>query len=145
LTDITTVSTELTRTPGRFVSRARDQFLVTDSTVSRGGTEEAWTAGELLLAALGTCTVSSVTFYAREEDAPLADVTADVSYTRDPDDPTRYASVTLEVTTEGVTQQTAERLVRLYTENCPVFGTVSRGSGISVRVRAKEAAGVVNA
>ncbi|HEY1705069.1 MAG TPA: OsmC family protein [Trebonia sp.] len=145
----TTVTTKLTRTPGRFLSRARDQFLVTDSTTGRGGTEEAWTAGELLLSALGTCTVSSVTYYAREENAPLADVTADVSYTRDPDDQTRYASVTLQVTTEGVTQDVAERLVRLYTENCPVFGTVTRGSassgGISVQVRADQPADVVNA
>jgi hypothetical protein len=62
--------------------------------------------------------------------------------------------VTLEVATEGVTQSTAERLVRLYTENCPVFGTVTRGTaspdgtgtgGISVQVRAKESAGVVDA
>jgi uncharacterized OsmC-like protein len=137
MTDLTTVNVQTTRTDGRFIAQARDQFLVTDSTVSRGGTEEAWTAGELLLAALGTCTVSSVTFYARETGAPLADVSAAASYARDPDDPTRYSYVTLEVTTQGVSQEVAEHLVRLYTENCPVFGTVSRGAVISVTVRAE--------
>jgi uncharacterized OsmC-like protein len=140
MTDLTTVTAELTRAPGRFIARTRDQFLVTDSTVSRGGTEEAWTAGELLLSAIGTCTVSSVTFFAREENAGLTDVTAATSYARDPDDPTRYASVQLAVTTHGVSQEVAEHLVQRYTENCPVFGTVSRGSaatgGIEVTVTA---------
>ena len=145
MSDLTTVNVDTTHTTGRFLARARDQFLVTDSTVSRGGAEEAWTAGELLLAAIGTCTVSSVTFFAREEDAPLADVTAATSYERDPDDPTRYARVGLDVTTWGVSQETAEHLVRRYTQNCPVFGTVSRGSGISVSVRAEAAADVVRA
>jgi uncharacterized OsmC-like protein len=140
MADLTTVTAELTHTPGRFIACARDQFLVTDSTVSRGGAEEAWTAGELLLAAIGTCTVSSVTYFAREENAPLTDVTAATSYTRDPDDPTRYASVELAVTTHGVSQEAAEHLVQRYTENCPVFGTVSRGTaatgGIEVTVTA---------
>jgi uncharacterized OsmC-like protein len=145
MTDLTTVNVQTTHTDGRFIAQARDQFLVTDSTVSRGGTEEAWTAGELLLAALGTCTVGSVTFYAREASAPLADVSAATSYARDPDDPTRYSYVALEVTTQGVSQEVAEHLVRLYTENCPVFGTVSRGAVISVTVRAETPADVLKA
>jgi uncharacterized OsmC-like protein len=139
MSDQTIVNAEITKTPGRFIARARQQFLVTDSTVARGGAEEAWTAGELLLAALGTCAISSVTHFAREEDVELADVTAATSYTRDPDDPTRYGSVELAVTTQGVSQPVAEHLVQLYTENCPVFGTVSRGAGITVTVHAEPA------
>jgi uncharacterized OsmC-like protein len=131
-----TVTVETTRTPGRFIAGARQRFLVTDSTAGRGGPAEAWLAGELLLAALGTCAVSSVTHFAREEDAGLLDVSATTSYTRHPDDPGRYEIVELTVTTQGVSQTVAERLVKLYTENCPVFGTVSRGAGISVIVRA---------
>jgi uncharacterized OsmC-like protein len=132
--DSVTVGT--TRTQGRFLAQARGQFLVTDSTAGRGGLGEAWLAGELLLGALGTCAVSSVTHFAREEGAALDDVESTVGYTRDESDPTRYEEVVLEVTTWGVGQETAERLTRLYTENCPVFGTVSRGGKVRVEVTA---------
>jgi uncharacterized OsmC-like protein len=131
--DSVTVTT--TRTTGRFLAEAREQFLVTDSTGGRGGRGQAWLAGELLLASLGTCAVSSVTHFAREEGASLDDVEAAVGYTRDDADPTRYEEVVLTVTTWGVTQQTAERLTRLYTENCPVYGTVSRGGKVTLQVR----------
>jgi uncharacterized OsmC-like protein len=132
--DSVTVTT--TRTAGRFLAEAREQFLVTDSTGGRGGLGQAWLAGELLLASLGTCAVSSVTHFAREESASLDDVETTVAYTRDAADPTRYEEVVLSVVTWGVTQETAERLTRLYTENCPVYGTISRGGKVTVDVTA---------
>jgi uncharacterized OsmC-like protein len=132
-----TVVVGTTRTRGRFLAEAREQFLVVDSTDGRGGRGQAWLAGELLLAALGACATSSVTHFAREENIPLDDVEATVSYTRHPTDPTSYEEVVLDVTTWGVGQHEAEHLVGLYTENCPVFGTVSRGAQVKVAVLAR--------
>ncbi|MCF3960140.1 OsmC family protein [Streptomyces fuscigenes] len=132
--DSVTVTT--TRTAGRFLAEAREQFLVTDSTGGRGGRSQAWLAGELLLASLGTCAVSSITHFAREEDAALDDVETTVGYTRDATDPTRYEEVALSVTTWGVDEDTARRLTRLYTENCPVYGTISRGGTVTVALHA---------
>lgn len=126
-----------TRNRGRFLAEARERFLVVDSTEGRGGPGQAWLAGELLLAALGACATSSVTHFAREEDIPLDDVEATVSYTRHPTDPTSYEEIVLNVTTWGVGQDVAEHLVRLYTENCPVYGTTSRGGKVEVVVVAR--------
>jgi uncharacterized OsmC-like protein len=88
-------------------------------------------AGELLLSAVGTCAVSSVAAFAVEEGAPLQDVQATTTSVRHPDDPTRYESISLSVATKGIDQSTAEHLVQRFTETCPVYGTVSRGGGIS--------------
>jgi uncharacterized OsmC-like protein len=132
-----TVTVTTTRTAGRFLAEARERFLVTDSTGGRGGLGQAWLAGELLLASLGTCAVSSITHFAREEGAALDDVETTVGYTRDAADPTRYEEVVLSVTTWGVDQETGERLTRLYTENCPVYGTISRGGTVTVHVEAR--------
>ncbi|MBM9508221.1 OsmC family protein [Actinacidiphila acididurans] len=132
-----TVVVGTTRTQGRFLAEARERLLVVDSTDSRGGRGQAWLAGELLLAALGACATSSVTHFAREEAIALDDVEAKVSYTRHPTDPTAYEEVVLEVTTWGVTREEADLLVRLYTENCPVYGTTSRGATVRVAVDAR--------
>ncbi len=134
-----TVDVELTRTQGRFVVSARDRFLVTDAPANRGGAEQAWMANELLLAAIGSCAVSSVAAFAREEDAPLRDVTATAHATRNPDDPTRYALVSLDVVTEGVEQEVADHLVERFMGNCPVWGTVSRGAEVAYTVTARQA------
>jgi uncharacterized OsmC-like protein len=132
-----TVVVGTTRTQGRFLAEARERLLVVDSTDGRGGRGQAWLAGELLLAALGACATSSVTHFAREEGIALDDVEATASYTRHPTDPTAYEEVLLEVTTWDVTQEQAELLVRLYTENCPVYGTTSRGGKVRLVVRAQ--------
>jgi uncharacterized OsmC-like protein len=131
MADQMTVDVALTRTPARFIAQTRDLFLVTDSTAGRGGAEQAWMAGELLLAALGTCAVSSVTAFAAEEGLSLDDATASTTSVRHPDDPTRYESIVLTVVTKGVDQAAADHLVKRFTENCPVYGTVSRGANVS--------------
>jgi uncharacterized OsmC-like protein len=131
MADEMTVVVDLTRSPGRFIAETRDLFLVTDATAGRGGEERSWMAGELLLAALGTCAVSSVSAFAAEEGASLEDVQATTTSVRHPDDPTRYESILLSVITRGVDQATADHLVQRFTENCPVYGTVSRGGNIS--------------
>ncbi len=131
MADTMTVAVEQTRSAGRFISQTRDIFLVTDATAPRGGQELAWMAGELLLAALGTCAVSSVAAFAAEEGAPLQEVQASTTSVRHPDDPSRYESIRLNVVTRGVDQATAEHLVQRFTENCPVYGTASCAGGIT--------------
>ena len=135
------VDVELTRTQGRFIARTRDLFLVTDAPANRGGEELAWGANELVLSAIGSCAVSSVAAFAREEGVPLTDVHAEARSARDPEDPTRYAWVALEVTTDGVDQDVAERLVQRFFANCPVWGTVSRGAEVSHTVIARQTEG----
>ncbi len=128
------VTSTLTPQAGRFVTEARERFLVTDSTIARGGKAQAWLAGELLLAALSTCAVSSVTAFAREKAYALEDTSATVSSTRHPTDETRYEKVIVSVATRGVSQEQAKELVALFIGSCPVFGTVSRGSALDVLV-----------
>lgn len=124
----------LTPQTGRFIMHARDHFLVTDSTEARGGEAKAWLAGELLLAALATCAVSSVTAFARENHWPLTDVSAEGLSQRHASDETRYEKIVLTIATQGVTSQQAAELVLKFTRHCPVFGTVSRGGEIELIV-----------
>ncbi len=128
------VTSTLTPEAGRFVTEARERFLVTDSTAARGGKAQAWLAGELLLGALSTCAVSSVTAFAREKGYALEDTAATLTSTRHPSDETRYEKITLSATTRGISQEQAKELVSLFIGSCPVFGTVSRGGQVDVLV-----------
>ncbi len=134
-----TVDVTTTGTQGRFVNQAREQLLVADSTVGRGGRAEAWLAAEMLLAAIGTCASSSITFFAREGEHPLADVFVSVHADRQPGDHTRFKLITIEVSTYGIDRATAEELVRQFTATCPVYGTVSRGAEVAIEVVAHAA------
>ncbi|MET0208859.1 MAG: OsmC family protein [Burkholderiaceae bacterium] len=124
-----------TRQSGRYLLSARDQHLVADATPSRGGSGEAWMAGELLLAALATCASAVVQDTAHAAGIDIQDVRLDIESETDAADSSHYAFIRIGVTVVGATQSQAEQLVAEFTRVCPIYGSLSRGAPVTVTVR----------
>lgn len=131
--DVVSVHGRTTRTEGRFLVTAGTNHFVSDA---RSGPAEAVLAGELLLSSLASCALSNIQDHARERHSGLTGADAVISYRRDPEDPTRYQYVLLDLRLEGVGGDEAETLVGLFTGNCPIYNTLRRGGTVEVVVAA---------
>jgi len=136
--EIVTVSARPTRTRGRFVVSAGRNHLVSDTRASIGGPGEAITAGDLLLSALASCALALIHEHAETLGAVLEDVAVEASFQRNPDDPTRYRSIRIAVTVDGVDRTTAAALVQHFADRCPIYNTLRRGSDGNVTVALAE-------
>ncbi|MEV0694257.1 OsmC family protein [Streptomyces sp. NPDC050388] len=133
--DITSITGRTTDTQGRFLVTARTNHFVSDA---RTGPGEAVGAGELLLSALASCSLSNIQLHAEERGSGLTGGRAEISYQRDPQDPTRYTYLRIELLLEGVDQDEADILVGLFTGSCPIYNTLRRGGHVEVAVRVQE-------
>lgn len=129
-----TVETRSTGVPGVWLSQARTQLLVSGPTPNHGGSGNTWLAGELLLAALGTCATSLLHAEADARGLALASVHVAGESERDAERPDQYRHVRLHFTLGGVAAHEAEALVEHFKAQCPIYGTVSRGAPVSVSV-----------
>ena len=111
--------------PGRFIFSARQVHMVGDAMTARGGTGEAFLAGELLLSGLATCGLAIVTDEARRRDGRLAAAVADTTYSVDPDDTTRVRHLAIAFRVAGIAHVEADVLVRAFTERCPIYNTIA--------------------
>ncbi|VCU68044.1 OsmC-like protein [Pigmentiphaga humi] len=124
--------------PGTWLLRSRHNYLVSGATPERGGTGEPWLAGELLVAALASCATSIVADAAAGRGLALHYLSVSASSERDPDEPGRYAAITLAFDLEGPSRQEAEALVAEFQATCPIYGTLSRGAPVRVDIRTTE-------
>jgi uncharacterized OsmC-like protein len=131
---MTQVNATTTTTFGRFLLSTRNQHLVADATTARGGPGEAWTAAELLLAALLTCAHAVLAANARESGTALSGTNIFADSEPDADRPGHYAHIRLHFELHGVTQAEADALVASFTAVCPIYGSLSRGAPVSVEV-----------
>lgn len=129
-----TVTTRPTHVPGLWVSQARAQMLLSGATPKNGGTDATWYAAELLLAALNTCATSLIHAAADEKGLDLHDLLITAESERDAVQPDHYSRVHLHFHLQGVSQEEAEGLVAYFKANCPIYGTVSRGTPVSTTV-----------
>ena len=118
--------------PGRYLLSARTNHLVSDS---RYGPAEAITAGELLVAALVSCALSNVTTHGTELGADITDAHVEVVSERDPDDETRYRTITITVDIPRAPRPQAQEIVNRFTATCPIYNTIRRGGPITVTLR----------
>jgi len=131
-------SSTLTRQSGRYLLHSRDQHLVADATQTRGGPGEAWSAGELLLAALLTCANAVIESEALARKIALVDLQIDGSCKADAERKGHYSSIRLAITIAGPAQEQAEELVDAFTSVCPIYGSLSRGAPVSLTVNGKQ-------
>jgi uncharacterized OsmC-like protein len=55
------------------------------------------------------------------------------AFKRHADDPTRYDFISLEVAFEDrISRQTGDACIKHFTDNCPIYNTLRRGSPISI-------------
>lgn len=128
------VSGRADATFGRTILSARRNHFVSDGRVSQGAPGEAVSAGELLLASLVSCGLGLVHLSARERNEPKPDVVLTAEFLRDGEDPTRFASLTLNFLFTGTERIAAERYVDHFTAKCPIYNTLKRGGPITVQV-----------
>lgn len=134
-------SSILTRVSGRYVLTTRDQHLVTDSMKSRGGPGEAWSAGELLVAALVSCCNALIESAANERGLSLNDLRIKGSCEPDEGKPGHYAYVLLEIHIAGPTHEQAHELVTVFTTVCPIYGSLNRGAPVTVLLNGSQVNG----
>lgn len=130
---VTAVSLQATATRGRFVVSAGPRHFVSDARAASGGPGEAVNAGELLLAALGSCALAVIQQEADARDWPLGPARVEVLFERDPEDSTRYARIELQAALTGQPRARAQALLDKFTATCPIFNTLSRGAPGRVR------------
>lgn len=125
------VTAATTPVQGRFIVDARTNHFVADATIPRGGTAEAPGAAELFLSGILVCALGVMTDTARAR-AIDPHITAEASYTQDPQDRTRFAHVYFAFTVAGVSQAIAEELVQAFKDVCPLYNTVARTAPVTV-------------
>lgn len=123
---------------GRFEVMARGARLIVDQPVADGGDPGGFRPTELLLAALATCTASTMRNFAAgngitEFEGVDIDAVAD-----EMDRPRRVGHVTLELRVRGdLSEQDVDRLVRVG-KHCKVHNTLHRDPQVTVAVAVPE-------
>ena len=120
---------------GRYLLAAGTNHFVADATVSRGGKGEAVLASELYLSSLVTCGLALVTEAARQRGLDDSLFGAEASYVVDPEDGTRFEKVSIEFVLAEVDDDTADALLKSFTDICPIYNTVARDTRVDVTFR----------
>lgn len=134
--EIVTVSGEITAFPGRYLISAGRNHFVSDAKASSGGPGEAVQAGELLLSALASCSLSVIQKHAGEIGVRLRSAQSRVSFKRDPNDVSRYEYIRLQVRLEGVDRRVGHELLKQFTGTCPIYNTLRRGGTVEAELEA---------
>jgi uncharacterized OsmC-like protein len=119
--------------------RARQHHLVAGPTAARGGDESTWKAAELLLGALASCATAIIADAAAAQNIPLRNLRIEAESERDPDDKTRYRFIRVRVHATGPSWREAETLVGTFQQECPIYGTLSRGAPVHFDIHVSEA------
>jgi len=128
------VETQTSDIPGVWVSKTRDQLLLSGPNAAKGGPGNAWAAGELLLSALNSCAAALMLSAAADKGIPLARVHVASESEKDTAQPDRYARLHVDFTLTGVSQADADTLLTYFKDNCPIYGSLSRGAPVTVKL-----------
>jgi uncharacterized OsmC-like protein len=130
--DITTIATRTIGEFGRFLVDAGRNHFISDQRVAAGGPGEAVTAGELLLASLGSCSLGLIQKTAADQGIGLSAASTEVAFKRHETDPTAYEWIRIAVALVGVSEAEAETLVGGFTSRCPIYNTLKRGGPVEI-------------
>ena len=121
--------------PGRVAAGARGRLMLVDSSAGRSGVEpDALTAGELFLAALMGCGAVVVESAARKNGVQIEKAVFSATTSRYSDEPAKYTAIDIEVEVVGATQAEAEQLVKVYQDECPIYGLANTATKVSVKI-----------
>ncbi len=130
---ITHTTSQLSPDAGRFLLNAREQHLVVDASESRGGQGQAWQAAELLLGALQTCSHAVIGDEATKRDWTY-NLKIEARSETDDERPGHYRAIDLVYQFSGLDQSQATELVNVFTAVCPIYGSLARGSNVTIRI-----------
>jgi len=119
--------------PSTSEATIREHKVLVDRPEAKGGADEGPMGGEYFLAAVGGCFMSTMLAAIRAREAAVSDVEALVTGTL-ADSPTRFTSISLEVTGDCADSDLFERLVRIAENGCIMVTTLKRGVDFRVSV-----------
>ena len=128
---VDTVNSKTSGTIGRSSTTARDVTVAFDS--SSRPSPDAFTNAEAFLGGVSSCAVTLIELHAKETEVPLKRIAVTIKGSRDPE-VYHYQSVHMRFELAGVSQAQADGLVKTYQGRCPLYGTVSRASKMTVEV-----------
>jgi putative redox protein len=118
----------------------RGHTALVDRPEAKGGHDEGPMGGEYFLTAVGGCFMSTLFAAIRAREAPVTNVRTDVTGVL-VDEPTRFESVSLEVSADCDDPELLERLVKIAENGCIMVQSLKRG----VRFDARAAANATSA
>jgi len=110
------------------------QVLV-DRPTAKGGSDRGPMGGQLFLAAIGGCFMSTLLAAVRARAAEISDIHTEV-IGKVSDSPARFTSVELYVTADSARQDQLEQLVDIADRTCIMMNTLRGTLDISVRIGA---------
>ena len=127
-----TISASSTHTAGRFIIDVRQNHVVADASVARGGRGEAPGAIELFVASLATCALAVIEDAGIKANIKNAVYSVNVSATPDDQDGTRFSIVEFAFDFKGVPAEIGKALIKEFTDICPIYNTVARTTPVKI-------------
>ena len=112
----------------------RTHRVLIDRPIDKGGTDSGPMGGELFLASIGGCFMSTLLAAIRARNADVSDVRAEVIGTM-AETPTRFSSVELNVEAHGSSEEIA-RLVAIADKGCIMMNTLRGVLDVRIRIGA---------
>lgn len=112
----------------------RTHRVLIDRPNEKGGTDSGPMGGELFLASIGGCFMSTLLAAIRARNAAVSDVRAEVIGTIT-ETPTRFSSVELHVEAQGNSEE-IERLVAIADKGCIMMNTLRGVLDVRIRIGA---------
>jgi len=112
----------------------RTHRVLIDRPNEKGGTDSGPMGGELFLASIGGCFMSTLLAAIRARNAAVSDVRAEVIGTI-AETPTRFSSVELHVEAQGNSEE-IERLVAIADKGCIMMNTLRGVLDVRIRIGA---------
>ena len=113
-----------------------------DRPVEKGGSDQGAMGGELFLASIGGCFMSTLlaAIRAREAEASIGNVTVEVAGTLE-QSPARFVAVELQVSADCDDRELMDKLVAIAGHGCIMVNTLRESLHLKIAVRAAVKAG----
>lgn len=116
----------------------RQHKVLIDRPEAKGGEDRGAMGGELLLASLGGCFMSTLLAAIKAREANVSDVHIDISGTLE-ESPERFSAIEIAVMATYEDEELVRKLVTIAERSCIVSNTLKEAVDLSINVRAKAA------
>lgn len=133
------VASKTTDVAGRTLNSARTNHWVIDSP---SGPHEAVSTGESFMAGIAACAVSLVEMHTVRNSLPFGTLHVAVDAVRTDESWPEFSNIDVHFTYTDITDAQAADYTKIWTENCPLYLAVSKGTMVNVTHEVRVAAGV---
>lgn len=123
------VASKTTDVQGRTLNSARTNHWVIDSP---SGPHEAVSTGESFMSGIAACAVSLVEMHTVRNNLPFGTLNVSVDAVRTDESWPEFSNIDVHFTYTGVDDDQAASYTQLWTENCPLYLAVSKGTKVNV-------------